>query len=518
MYDLLLISPHYGYDPDGRPIPGARDAHYQDLSMVIPLGIVHVAQYLHDCGFKVRVVHLPHEIQALQHMGLPVDTLDNPIEVILKHYPARICGLQAHFYLYSGGAVQIATLYRKLFPESTILVGGYMATAYWRDFLAAAPAIDGVVLGEGERTLQRVLEYTGTAGHGRLPDIDGLARRQARGELVCRPAPPDDLLGLDAMPLIDPDAPPFAHLLWPPRSYINISRGRCPEQCAYCVANSRDINPRAFRTMSIDRILEQMAIYQNKGIRGLFLGENQFLNLPFLKDLITEIIRADFNLYFELEAHPLVFTDKSLLTRMIAAGFRRYTMGCESGADSLLRRMGRRANTAQIIESVRQIAEAGGLVATSWICNLPGETAAEFQATATLLERVVDAGGFVYWIENLHVLPGSPLHRNPRKWDIKLLLKDLSDWFRWSLRSKTYVDIEDALQAPQDYLTHLSHNSTPREMVARFYALRRHARALVPAMQSNLAAHATDLPPALVRSERQTLDWYADQGWKLWLF
>ena len=65
---------------------------------------------------------------------------------------------------------------------------------------------------------------------------------------------------------------------------------------------------------------------------------------------------------------------------MIAAGFRRFTMGCESGADSLLRRMGRRSHAAQIMASVKQITEAGGLVATSWICNLPGGTAADFQA------------------------------------------------------------------------------------------------------------------------------------------
>ena len=80
------------------------------------------------------------------------------------------------------------------------------------------------------------------------------------------------------------------------------------------------------------------------------------------------------------------------------------------------------------------------------------------------------------------------------------------------------MDIEEAAQAPQDYLTHLNHNSTPREMVARFFALRQHARALVPAMQTNLEAHAAGLPPALAQSERRTLAWYADQGWKLWLF
>ena len=48
MYDIVLISTHYHYDMDGKPLPRPEDAHYQDLSMVIPLGLVHLAQALHD--------------------------------------------------------------------------------------------------------------------------------------------------------------------------------------------------------------------------------------------------------------------------------------------------------------------------------------------------------------------------------------------------------------------------------------------------------------------------------------
>jgi radical SAM superfamily enzyme YgiQ (UPF0313 family) len=516
MYDAVLIASHYTYD-DGRPRPSPDDAAFQDLSAIIPLGLVHLAQHLHDSGFNVRLVHLPQEIHTLYRLGLSAERLAEAVATVLARYPARVCALQAHFYLYTGGALHIADVYRRLFPESTILVGGYMATACWREFLSAAPAVDGVVLGEGEATLRRLVEAAPFRDR-RLPAIDGLARRKADGTLVGRPVRMEDLLDLTQMPVIDPAAPPFKHLVWPPRSYINISRGVCPETCAYCVANSRTINARPFGTMAIDRILAQLARYQEAGIRGVFLGENHFLDLDFMQALIAEIIRADFDLYFELETHPLVFKDRHLLDKMIAAGFLRYTMGCESGSDRLLRRMGRHASTDQIMASVRQVAAAGGLVITSWICNLPGETEADFSATRTLLDRVVAAGGFVYWIENLHVLPGSPLHRHPEKWDIDLLLKDLNDWLRWSLHSKAFVEFEQARKVPQDYLTHLNRNTDPREMVARLYTLRRQARDLVPAMRTNLEARRSHLPPALAASERRTLDWYAERGWKLWLF
>ena len=270
--------------------------------------------------------------------------------------------------------------------------------------------------------------------------------------------------------------------------------------------------------MLIERILAQLKLFQQTGIRGLFLGENHFLNTDFLTALIEAIIHADLDLYFELETHPTIFADRDLLRRMIAAGFLRFTMGCETGSDRLLRHMGRRSNTRQIMAGVEQLAEAGGLVTTSWIANLPGETTADHRATLALMNRVVAAGGFIYWVENLHVLPGSPLHANPQKWDIELLLTNLTDWFRWSLRSKAYVDFAAADKAPRDFLTHLNRNSDPREMIDRLYTLRRRARDLVPAMQRNLEARGAHLPAELALSEQEKLAWYAERGWKLWLF
>lgn len=135
-----------------------------------------------------------------------------------------------------------------------------------------------------------------------------------------------------------------------------------------------------------------------------------------------------------------------------------------------------------------------------------------------MLRQVVDAGGFIYWIENLHVLPGSQLYRYPEKWQIEILLKNMTDWFRWSLVSKMYIEPEDAIQAPLLYLTHLNSNSTPQEMIRRFYALRRLARDLVPAMKRNLADRSSHLPSELVCMEMQTLEWYENTGWKLLLF
>ena len=80
MYDAVLISTHYNYGSDGTIIPAQNDEDYEDLSYIIPLGIIHIAQYLHDCGFKVRVVHIPHEMRSSRRFGMDEDELRKNLE------------------------------------------------------------------------------------------------------------------------------------------------------------------------------------------------------------------------------------------------------------------------------------------------------------------------------------------------------------------------------------------------------------------------------------------------------
>lgn len=518
MYDAILISTHYNYNAGGIMIPSQTEEDYEDLSMDIPLGIIHIAQYLHDCGFKVRVVHIPHEVHSLRRFRINEDQIKNSIEKILKNYPAHVCGIQVHWYLYCGGAVFISNLYKKLFPDSKIFVGGYMASACWKEFLSASQSIDGVILGEGEKTFKKIVEKFLTPKDCDLNDIDGVAFRGGNNDYIYNPPRKDSVLYLDKIPIIYPDSPPFENIFWQKRHFINISRGLCPDKCSYCVSNNKKINTRAYQTLKIDKILEQLRVYQEFGFNEIFLGENHFLNISFMKELIDNIIRENLTLYFELETHPVIFENRELLEKMIQAKFLRYTMGCESGSDSLLKRMGRNSNSEQIIDSVKRIAESGGVVLTSWISNLPGETESEFQETQEIMHDVVKAGGFIYWIENLHVLPGSKLYENPQRWNIEILLKDLEDWIRWSIFSKKYVTFEEAHKDPLNYLTHLNKNVSPHDMIERFYSNRKLALSLIPEMKLNLENRFKNLPSAIFETEMQFLAWYERKGLKLWLF
>jgi radical SAM superfamily enzyme YgiQ (UPF0313 family) len=518
MYDAVLISTHYNYDNKGRivPTPGGDDFH--DLSHVIPLGLIHIAQYLHECGFSVRLVHLPHQIYSLRRFGFKEDDEETCLEKILGRYPARVCGIQAHWHLYCGGAVFISDLYKKIFPDSRIFLGGYMASALWKEFLNISESVDGVILGEGEKAFRNIIEKILCSRGDAWKQVSALACRGENKEFIYNPPSVDSLLALDELPVIVPGAPPFEGIVWPRGHYINISRGLCPENCSYCVTNNKRLNTRSYESMKIDRVLEQIKIYQEHGFSHLFLGEHHFLNIAFMNELFQAMIGENFSLFFELETHPVIFKQKKLLEKMVQANFWRFTMGCESGSDSLLKRMGRRSNREQMIQSVKQIADCGGIVLTSWISNLPGETASEFQETQNLMQHIVELGGFIYWIENLHVSPGSQLYENPGYWNIEILLNTLEHWIDWSINSKKYVEYEEAQKHPMSYLTHLNHDMAPGEMIERFYSNRRLALSFIPAMKHNLLHRFKNAHAKNLQIEMQALDWYESRGWKLWLF
>jgi radical SAM superfamily enzyme YgiQ (UPF0313 family) len=517
MYDVVLISTHYNYTSDGKMIPSQDTEDFEDLSMIVPLGIIHIAQYLNDCGFKVRVVHLPHEMHVLRHFGIDEDYINDPIEKILRNYPARVCGIQAHWYLYCGGAVFISNLYKKLFPDSKIFFGGYMAATCWKEFLGLSEDIDGVILGEGEKTFRRILEKNLTVTESNLQDVNGVAFRDGNHDFIFNPPGKDCNLELDELPIISPEAPPFANIFWQKRHFINVSRGLCPERCSYCVGNNKVLNSRTYQTLKLDKILEQLHVFQESGVQRVFFGENHFLNMSFMTELIESIIGENLDLYFELETHPVIFERSDLLEKMIEAKFLRFTMGCESGSDSVLKRIGRNSDSKQILNSVKRIAESGGIVLTSWISNLPGETDSEFHETRETLQQVVKAGGFIYWIENLHVLPGTQLYENPENWDIKLLLRNLEDWIRWSVISKHYVNFDEAHKAPLNFLTHVNRNVAPQAMIERFYSHRKLALSLMPQMKFHLEKRLPSLPSDIFDAEMQRLEWYETNGWKLWL-
>lgn len=155
----------------------------------------------------------------------------------LRQFPAEVIGLSG-LTAESDSLYRAARYARQGAPRALILAGGPHASHYTRETLAR-PEIDVVVIGEGERTLQEILDRI--AAGSPWDDVAGTAIKNGTGEYRLNPGRPFienlDELPLPAWDLTDIDA--FGRrrsmALVGRRRYLPISLSRgCPYQCTYC--------------------------------------------------------------------------------------------------------------------------------------------------------------------------------------------------------------------------------------------------------------------------------------------
>jgi radical SAM superfamily enzyme YgiQ (UPF0313 family) len=501
VYDVLLISPHVLYSEDGVP----ERPSSEDLSHIVPLGVASIAQYLESRGLRVKLLHLESVYST--------DPERWNLDVVLASHPARVVGIQAHWYLYANGAITIAERYKKVNPGAVVYLGGQFASVMAEQFLRACTALDGVVHGEGEIPMER-LALAVKSGRP-LTDVGSCWHRK-KDELVFREADEDGLVAMDELPLLDPRSDVFQGVKWTSRTYMNISRGFCPKECGYCMANNRPFFRRKLSGVSVERVLEQARILDECGFKDVHLGENEFLMPKYMEELAEALEREKLALTFRLETHPQMFARPGLTDKLVRGGFRRFVLGAESGSLRVLRKAGRWSSPEKLLGAVRNIHDAGASVLTAWICNLPGEEEEDVELSLKAMSDVVDAGGDVYWISILVCPPATPFANSPDKYGLKLLVKSLEDWRKWCWVSKEIVSLEGMLENPEKYLTQVSEGARPEDMVRRLVRYRTHARELVPDMRKNGDVLSDDAE--LFSGHHKMLDWYENEGHLLYTF
>jgi anaerobic magnesium-protoporphyrin IX monomethyl ester cyclase len=194
----------------------------------------------------------------------------------LRQYPAEVIGLSG-LTAESDSLYRAARYARQGAPGAVILAGGPHASSYTQQTVAR-PEIDGVVIGEGERTLQEILDRI--AAGSTWDNVAGTALKNGAGGCRLNPTRPFieniDELPLPAWDLTDLDA--YAHRrsmsLVGRRRYLPISLSRgCPYRCTYC----HQMHGKKFRGHSagyvlqlVDRAAEQYGIHNFDVIDDIF--------------------------------------------------------------------------------------------------------------------------------------------------------------------------------------------------------------------------------------------------------
>jgi len=320
------------------------------------LGLGMIAAALEAAGHTVTVMPFQNAAQT-----------QDVVTKILARKPALV-GLSLQFQHRAHEFLTLASRLRARGFRGHLTCGGQFPTLAWQEVLAHHPAIDSVVLHEGEQTM---VELAG-AIDARTPwlSIPGLAVRDENGCAVRRAGRPLEP-NLDRLPFAKRYRPHTTHL-GVPFIPITASRG-CWGRCSYCSITSfhRDAREhgggRLLRLRTPENVAAEMALlWHGAGGPSVFCFHDDSFLLPRPQDTIDrlEAIRRHLDTFgvgkvgLIGKCRPETLTP-DLALRLRELGVIRLYVGVENGSQRGADHLNRRTTVAAVREALRAARETG---------------------------------------------------------------------------------------------------------------------------------------------------------------
>lgn len=342
------------------------DTTFTDL---VPIGLCSLHALLRSNG---------HDAQLANLSRMP----SHQVASLLRELKPDLLGLSLWTHNRQA-TLALAGLARQLLPDCLIAAGGGHATHRAEQVLNTCPAIDLIVVGEGEAPL---LELVQRLTDGRpLEQIAGLAVRS--GEAVRLTGPSRPVPDLDQLPY------PSAYLheahgidLDLQSQFISTSRG-CPSACRFC--SSPAFWGTTVRTRTPASVVaECRSLRERFGTMYLSLRDDTFTadrerTIELCRLMIAERTQQFWNCQTRVET-----VDDEMLSWMKRAGCECVQLGVESGSPRILKELGKRITPEQVIRAADAVHRVGLSLSIYLIAAVPGETTADRAATERLVARM----------------------------------------------------------------------------------------------------------------------------------
>jgi anaerobic magnesium-protoporphyrin IX monomethyl ester cyclase len=339
------------------------------FNLMPPLGLMSIAAYLEERGVEVDIIDC---------YGAPAGVDELAADIVARSPDAvgfsctTSCFLQGY---------AIAERLKDKDDRITVIFGGAHASAVGPALLDDFPAIDYLVVGEGEVTFYELMSLdrksvASIAGVGYRHDGKGTisAVRQNIKDLDTLPFPAYHLLpgfpGRYYLPL-------FSYPTAPNTSIIS-SRG-CPYQCSYC---DRSVFRTGFRANSPSYVHEHLQyLHRDFDIRHVFFYDDLFTfdrgrieSLCILKE--KKRLPVTYNCIARLE-----HVDEELLVLLKRSGCWQVNFGIESGDPELLGKHRKGYALDEVQRKLLMVKNAGMRVKGLFMIGLPGETEQSIRRT-----------------------------------------------------------------------------------------------------------------------------------------
>jgi len=315
-----------------------RGLGFRRLAIVEPLGLEAIAGSLPE-----------HQIKILDLR------LENQLPKVLQDFQPDFCGINCSFTIDVYQTREIATVIKAWRQNVPVFIGGHHASLSPEDFFC--PAVDGVVIGEGETTARALIQAL--EGGEDLGSIPGLALNEA-SRIRYTPERPL-ILNLDELPF------PARHLthryryhyylgFQKPFSIMETARG-CPYRCDFC--SVWKFFQGKCRLKSPERVLDEIKTIRDKFI---FLADDNFLlSVPRAKRIAQLVIENRIKKHFMFQARSdSIVQHPEVIPLLRKAGFWKVYIGFEKIDEEALNLLNKH-NSVQNNEEALKILRAHGM-------------------------------------------------------------------------------------------------------------------------------------------------------------
>ncbi|MEW6200461.1 MAG: radical SAM protein [bacterium] len=366
------------------------------LALIIPPVMPHRHR---DPGSKQSLPHIGIGYLAsnVDHQRTEVVVMDCPIEQMtigellkrLLQYNPDFVGFTAYTFQINEAAITAAAV-KKVLPHATTLIGGYHATPVPVETLKKFPSFDVVIHGEGEQTLNYLIDAV--SGSGDLSAIEGVCYRN--GDQIKLNPSRALIQNLDTLSFPAYNLMPmgkykgyYTVFLLRYRPALLLTARGCPYQCTFCYK----LTGSKYRVRSIDSIMEEIKRdLKDFNVNQILITDESFTLkrdrvILFCERLLGNGIMKKIKWVCQTRVDHV---DAELLKLMKRAGCHTICFGVESGNQEILDKIGKNMKLDAAEEAIRMTKHAGILTFSNFIIGLPYETKQTVQDTINFAIRL----------------------------------------------------------------------------------------------------------------------------------
>jgi radical SAM superfamily enzyme YgiQ (UPF0313 family) len=390
---VLLINPYYPISETPSP----------------PLGLAYLASALIEAGVEVKILDLvvfPYSRSMLQSL--------------IEDFHPQAVGITSVTMTFDNAIAVIRDI-KRIDPDILTVMGGPHVTFCARETLHAYPALDVIVLGEGERTF---VELIRTANENQTwSGVKGIAYRKETEICLTEKRKPID--ELDDLPVPDRRLLPLGRYraLGMPIS-LTTSRG-CPYNCIFCVG--RKMVGARVRYRSAAKIVDELEYLSSLNFHQINIADDLFTaNKNHCHAVCDEIIKRGLQLKWTSFARVDTVSE-AVLSKMKAAGCSAVSFGIESANPQILKTIKKGITLQQVEDAVNMCKQTAITPFASFILGLPGETPQTIKETMDFGSRLKKMG-LSFGFHLLAPFPGTEVREFSKRYGIKILTDDWSQY------------------------------------------------------------------------------------------